>query len=97
MSTQNWGAKMPGFLEEAEAEVLKLEDDLAAARRRVQSLKGEMAGHEHMTREITRGAGWSMAELVAERDRLGQDRSGGHNLMGRYLALLDEIERREGA
>ena len=91
---QSWGAKMPGFLEEAERDALKAEEDLNAAYRRIDRMRGEMAGYENMTAKI---ADWTMLQLFTERDRLGASRDGGHDLMGRYLALLDEIEKREHA
>ena len=90
-TTTTWGEKMPGFLEDAKGDVERAEDELAAARRRVTAVEGQMAGYEHMTTAIAR---WTTDELVASRDALGKRTDGGHDLMGRYLAVLDELSKR---
>ena len=88
MNRRPWGEKFPDLLAAAQAEVVKVEEALADARRRVTRLESEIAGYESQTRI---NAGQNRAVLAMERDRLGKDTSGSSDLMGRYLALIDAI------
>jgi len=86
-----WGEKFPDFIAEAKRQIDEAEEAARKSRMNLTRLEAEQYGYVCGARTASN---LDDQGLLRARQLLGRDTTGSSMLTGRYLAYLDEIERR---